>query len=207
MMTEMINLVMLQILRDTVTIVGVVSAFAYYALIVRGNKKARQIEMFMRVYQTSTDPENYKQFWDLIKESWKDLEDYLEKYGPHTNPDGAAERISHWSIYEGLGVLVKDKIFDLNIVYNFLGFRIIMIWYKFETVIKELRKMAGGPGPDYMENFEWLANEMIKKREQKGLPKLQYTLQWLMSKQSYGSVELDPLLSLEESFLKEKELT
>ncbi len=71
---------------------------------------------------------------------------------------------------------MKDNIVDVNMVYRMLGLRIIMMWYKFEPIIKELRKMAVGqgpdygPGPDYLEHFEWLANEMVKMRKLKGYP-------------------------------------
>ena len=42
------------------------------------------------------------------------------------------------------------------------------------TVLKELRKPPWGM-PDYEENFEYLANEMIKIRKQRGLP-IPYTI-------------------------------
>jgi len=168
----MVDLEMLQLVRDLVTIIGVIAGFTYYVLAVRSAQKSRQTEMFMRLYQTSIDPESYTKFWDLMAKSWKDLEDYMQKYSPETNPEGAADRMSHWSIYDGLGILVKNKIFGANIVYRMLDFRIIMMWYKFEAVIKELRKLIDGPGPDYMENFEWLANKTIKMREMEGLPDL-----------------------------------
>jgi hypothetical protein len=81
------------------------------------------------------------------------------------------------SYFEGLGVLVRGNMVDVNTVYNMMGRRIVSIWMKYETVIKGLRKLVDpGPGPDYCENFEYLANEIIKIRLQKGLPLYEYLM-------------------------------
>ncbi|MFW9800447.1 MAG: hypothetical protein ACFFD9_08425 [Candidatus Thorarchaeota archaeon] len=166
----------LQLVRDVVTIFGVLAGLTYYTLTVRAARRSRQTEMFMQLYKTSIDSEGYKRFWELMATAWEDFEDYMQNYSPWTNPDQTAERMSHWSIYDGLGILVRDNTVDVNMVYRMLGLRIIMMWYKFETIIKELRKMAigsgpdYGPGPDFMGNFEWLANEMAKMRKEKGYP-------------------------------------
>ncbi|MFW9861514.1 MAG: hypothetical protein ACFFEX_19010 [Candidatus Thorarchaeota archaeon] len=164
----------LQLVRDLVTIFGVLVGFTYYALTVRATRKSKKTEMFMQLYKTNVDSEGYRKFWDLMATEWEDIEDYMQKYGPWTNPNEAAERMSHWSIYDGLGILVKDDMVDVNMVYRVLGLRIIMMWHKFETIINGLRRMAVGsgpdygPGPDFMENFEWLASKMVKMRKLRG---------------------------------------
>ncbi|MFW9787727.1 MAG: hypothetical protein ACFFE2_04870 [Candidatus Thorarchaeota archaeon] len=171
---EMQYLEILQLLGDIVTVFGVLAGFSYYVLTVRGNRKSRQTEMFMNLYQTSIDSESYKKFWDLMSTQWEDMEDYMQKYGPWTHPDEAAKRMSQWSIYDGLGILVKENTVHAEMVQRMLGLRIIMMWLKFETIIKELRKKEVGTGPEYgpgldfMENFEWLAKEMMRVRRQSG---------------------------------------
>ena len=57
---------------------------------------------------------------------------------------------------------------DIETVYNVTHARILFIWFKFETIIKGLRVPYGMP--DYLDNFEYLANEMINIRQKKGLP-------------------------------------
>jgi len=172
----MVSLEILQTIRDIIAIIGVVGGFLYYLFTMRGSYKSRQTEIFMRLYQTSIDSEGYKKFWRLMSKSWMDFGDYMQKYGAMTNPDEAAERMAHLSTYDGLGIMVRNNVVDVNMVYHMLGLRIIMTWFKFEAVIKDLRKLAiglgpdYGPGQDYMENLEWLANEMIETRKLKGLP-------------------------------------
>jgi hypothetical protein len=42
----------------------------------------------------------------------------------------------------------------------------LLVWFKWETVIKGIRE--GVLGEDWLENFEYLANEMIKMRQERG---------------------------------------
>jgi hypothetical protein len=43
------------------------------------------------------------------------------------------------------------------------------MWFKFETIIKEFRKDPWNL-PDYCQNFEFLAEEFLRMRREKGLP-------------------------------------
>ena len=45
--------------------------------------------------------------------------------------------------------------------------RCLLMWFKFETVIKEYRK--GTLDRDYLENFEYLAEKMAEMRLKRGL--------------------------------------
>ena len=75
------------------------------------------------------------------------------------------------SFFDGLGVIVKKQVIDLDTVYDIFSNRIISIWLKYETVVKGWRKTVEfGPGAIYCENFEYLANEMIRIRKQRGTP-------------------------------------
>ena len=53
-------------------------------------------------------------------------------------------------------------------VYRLLGRRIITMWFKFETFIKWNREREDGPGRFDFEEFEYLAEEMIKISQKKG---------------------------------------
>ena len=95
----------------------------------------------------------------------------MQRFGGRNNPDTSSIMESQMSYLDGLGVLVKNNVVDLETVYEISGRRIISYWMKFETVIKSLRSAVGfGPGPDYCDNLEFLANEMIKIRKRNGQP-------------------------------------
>ena len=48
-----------------------------------------------------------------------------------------------------------------------MGLRSIMLWFKLETIVKGFREADGvmSAEHDFATNFEYLANEMIKKRK------------------------------------------
>lgn len=155
-------------IRDLVAIFGVIAGFTYYVLTVRNAQKARRTDTFMRLYQSRHNPETHQRFWKLMGLEWEDFEDFRNKYGPDVNPEIAALRTSLWSEYDGIGLLVQDNMVDLDTVYRLMYQTIVMVWYKYETVIKGLREMDGGPGFGYYGNFEYLANELIKMRKESG---------------------------------------
>jgi len=101
---------------------------------------------------------------------WKDFEEYYSKYGGFDiDPKIAAVSIAQFSYYDGIGLLVKNRMVDVETVFQLMSAPIISLWFKCETVIKGMRAMENGPGENYMENFEFLANEMIRIRLEKGI--------------------------------------
>ena len=159
----------LSTVRDLVAIFGVIAGFTYYVLTVRNAQKARQTQTLMQLYQTRYSPEGVKRLWSIMSMEWTDFDDWMKKYSPsrNTDSDNSAMSTSSWNFYDGLGILVKKNIVDIETVYSMLGIRILMVWFKCETLIKGLRSME--PGKDYLENFEYLANEMIRIRRQRGV--------------------------------------
>jgi hypothetical protein len=106
----------------------------------------------------------------LFNLKWDDFDDYLEKYSALSgHPDIAAAFDSQIGYLDGIGTMVKENMIDVNTVYNVDGRRILMMWFKFETVVKGFRDPKWGT-PDYGDNFEYLAQEMIRIRKEKGLP-------------------------------------
>ena len=162
----------LSVIRDLVAIFGVIAGFSYYVLTVRNAQKERQMGMLMQLYQTKHSPEGIYRMWRIMVLTWDDFDDYLEKWGPYDHPEVTEELkliTSSWSFYDGLGKILKEGMVDLDTVYEMLGLRILMVWFKYETIIKSLRNFEeGNPGSDYLSNFEYLANVMIKVRKMRG---------------------------------------
>jgi len=175
----MIDLAMLQVVRDLVAIFGVIAGFTYYVMTVRNAQRSRQAQMLMQLHQSKYDKEGTTAYFTLLNQSWNDFNDYWENVGGMGNIEFNSLLETQMSYFEGLGVLVRDNVVNVNTVYDMMGRRIVSIWMKYETVIKGLRKLevgGPGPGPDYSENFEYLANEMIKIRQKKGLPLYEYNI-------------------------------
>jgi hypothetical protein len=151
--------------------VGISGSLLYYASVLRNTSRAQQIQMLQRLHDSKSDKEGLEHFFELMWLEWSDFDDYMSKYSPRNNPKTSSIMESQLSYLDGLGVLVKNNVVDLETVYDITGRRIIMIWFQFESVIDGLRKGPDfGPGPDYCESFEYLAEEMIKIRNRRGQP-------------------------------------
>jgi hypothetical protein len=160
----------LSMIRDIVAIFGVIAGFSYYVLTVRNANKARKTQLFTQIYQARYNPENIQRWWEIMSWEWEDFDDYYGKYGGFgVDPKLAAVSTAQFSYYDGIGLLVKNKMVDVNTVFHLMSAPIVSLWFKVETVIKAMREMEHGPGKNYMESFEYLANEMIKMRKQNGI--------------------------------------
>jgi len=170
----MVDLAMLQVVRDLVAIFGVIAGFSYYVLTVRNAQKARQTTTLMQLYQTRYDIEGTVRFWKLLALQWDDFEDYMERYGPVSKPEDVEVRAlfsAEGAFYDGLGIMLKKGIVDLDSVYSLFGVRCVMLWFKVETLIQGLRTTSTfGGGTALFENFEYLADEMIRITKQRGQP-------------------------------------
>jgi len=56
----MVDLLMLQVVRDLVAIFGVIAGFTYYVLTVRNAQKTRRALLFTQIYSDFTRPENLR---------------------------------------------------------------------------------------------------------------------------------------------------
>jgi hypothetical protein len=155
---------------ETISIVftglSVSLAAFYYINTLRYQSKARKTEMFMRLYERRTTTEVTRNFFRHMQTQWDDYEDYMQKYDSAVNPESAAIRNSHWAWYDGLGLLLRDDLVDKETVYSLQGIPCLLVWFKWETVIKGIRR--GTLGEDWMESFEYLANVMIRMRQERG---------------------------------------
>jgi len=163
--------VSIQTVLTYLTLISVPVGVFYHVLTLWNSQKARQTQILLQLYQSMSNPENQKRFWEFMSMSWDDYDDFMSRYSPDVDQDHAAQRQAFWNQYDGLGLLVKDNVVDLNTVYRTRGGIIINVWFKFETIIKGLRiDEEKEIGDEYMNDFEYLANEMIGIRKRKGLP-------------------------------------
>ena len=164
----------LSVIRDLVAIFGVIAGFSYYVLTVRNAQKARQTTMLMQLHQARYDVEGSKRFWRLLALHFDDFDDYLERYGPIKKPEEEEVRAlfsTEASFYDGLGMMLKKGIVDRDSVFDLFGVRCVMVWFKLEILIKGLRTLSSqGGGTALYENFEHVADEMIRMTKQRGQP-------------------------------------
>jgi len=131
-------------------IVGVV--FAY--LEVRSLARTRRTELFHGVFTNITRRE-FLESWEKVNERESaSYEDYKKKYG-------FVEYNQVFTTFTEIGILVSQKLIDVDSVYKIFGLGVKKAWEKLKPLIEEFKETE----PQEVWAFEYLYNEM-KKREQ-----------------------------------------
>jgi hypothetical protein len=139
---------------------GVLIAAIYYILNLRYNKKAREMEVCYMFMHDQTSEQGVAKFATLMTMDWKDPEDFMKKYG-YSNPEGIGKWVSYLFAVEGMGVLVKSGIADVEKLYDLGMFSSISVWDKYKDVIMNRRESWG---QDYLTNAEYIVGELLKVR-------------------------------------------
>ncbi len=136
---------------------GVFAAAVYYIFQIRNQTKARQTDLVMKLYSQFNGLEFQKTWQEVRKREVKDYYDYDKKYG-------WAEFTAVGMFFEGIGILLKRRLIDIELVDDMFTSPIKWTWEKMENIVLEERKVNNQP--EILEWFEYLYNEM-KKREQR----------------------------------------
>ena len=127
----MVDLAALSMVRDIVAILGVVGGFTYYVMTVRHQNTSRKAQLFMEMYRDFKRPDIQKAFNDVVNIwTWKDYDEFVEKYGRDTNYDEFNKYMLVYSVYEGLGVLVYRNLIDVTMIEELMRSYVVSFWEK-----------------------------------------------------------------------------
>lgn len=144
---------------------GVLVGVVYYVLDMKHQRQERQTDLLVRVVPWINIDSNELQqaIMRVLKTEYKDYDDFVRRYGEiHSEKPEQVAILALTNYFEGLGILVKRKLIDIDLVYDFWGSDINMIWEKLQPIIEGERKKWNYPTL----NCEYFYSEM-KKREQK----------------------------------------
>jgi hypothetical protein len=160
-------------IRDLVAIFGVIAGFSYYVLTVRNAQRnqtftlksqeesleTRQTALMMQIFHELGSPEYWERYTRYrYGQDFESFDEFWEKSGPVTNPEGYAEISSFWYAYVAIGSLVYRNKLDLDYVGLFLGDLPVRAWEKWRHIILELRANYGWEGA-YI-SWEYLAHRI-----------------------------------------------
>ena len=159
----------LSVVRDLVTIFGVIAGFSYYVLTVRNANKARQQTISRELVKELSSVENQRIFMELLLMDWIDFDDSLKKYDSTVNIDNYSKRASIWASYNSMGYELYKGNIDIETIYHLTGYQVLwFLWNKFKPIILGYRKRYGNP--DHMKWLEYLVDELAKERMRQRLP-------------------------------------
>ena len=164
----MVDLVVLQSVSYVAGALGVLLTAINYMISTRNADKARQATLFMGLYRDMSTDEIPRIAQEVGELQWTDFNDFKRKYDSSVNFENYIKRIRVWNWFNGMGVLVKKKLIDVDLVYETLGQYIIFQWSKWRDIFSGLEK-SGEMAPDMMDGFEFLAGEMSRIRKEKGI--------------------------------------
>jgi len=170
----MVDLAEIQAAYYMVAATGVLVAAIYYVMTLRTTQtnmkqtlETRQAQFMMQLNENMTNVEVMKRHIELMNMEWTDLDDFEKKYGTGTNIDAAAKRWSFWWRFGFIGDLLQRNLVDREWLHESFSSIVIPHWFKWEPLIKQTRKLINTPS--FGSNFEYLAQEMMKMDEQKGI--------------------------------------
>ena len=157
----------LQTISVILAATSIVIAATYYIMVIGNTIRTRQAQLFMQIYQGYSSEKLQNTYYELLHFEWDDYADFERKYGSGDHPELAAEREAHWAWFDGMGVLLKKKLIDPEVVFETLGHGgVLFMWTKFESIIKAQREIYNMPLR--LNGFEYLAEQMKKMTEQRG---------------------------------------
>jgi len=153
---------------------SIAASIAYYASVLRNANKTqqqaletRQAQLFMQSYRETSTAELQTLAFKIMKWEWTDYADFKEKYVE--DPTKFGEWASLMIYLNGLGIMLEEKYIDSELLFKMDqdGTAPLRWWFKFESVIKEMRTVENNPG--IFKYFEYYVEEMIRLRKLNGL--------------------------------------
>ena len=148
---------------------SVIAGIVFYAFQIRHQTRIRRTDLIVRInpwFNISTK-ELMENANIVMALEYKDYDDFVQKYGslyggkPEAN---ALRTLLNWA--DGLGMLLKRNLVDLDIVVDSYGGIAQAFWEKVKPLVEGYRKETNNPR--WLEYLEYLYNE-VKKREQEGV--------------------------------------
>lgn len=160
----MITPTTVSMIRDIVTIFGVIAGFTYYVLTVRNTIRARKTQVVLNLSNALFSDGMNRKYLSLLSMQWEDFDDFRKKYDSTVNPDHFAIRWYLWKFYDNLGYMLKQNIVDVDMVYNLVGGPSFdQFWEKFEPIIFEQRILYDDPS--WFRWWEYMVGEVRKYRD------------------------------------------
>ncbi len=131
---------------------GVLIGVVYYIIDMRNQNKMRQMDFIMRMPSSFVGKEVFETLATVAKTEYKNYDDFEKKCGIEARQVGG--------FCEDLGLLVKGKIIDIDLVAQ--RYEVSDIFEKLKPWIMESRKRANSP--TLYEWFEYLYNELRKRK-------------------------------------------
>jgi len=187
----MVDQITLQTIGILLTAVTVSIAAVYYTMTLRYTrrnqeltlrsqeqaKETRQAQLLMQIYETYRSSEFRLLAEEIINQEWTDYDDFWERYGPINNPGVWSKWGSVAAFFNGVGVLLKKELIDIDLVEELISNQAFVLWVRMEPILTGWRENivsrrfgeeAASKKYEAYSGFDYLIQE-LRKREQEFL--------------------------------------
>ena len=126
----------------------------------RQTLETRKLSFVTSITNQLLSEEGERRYGELLSMEWRDYDDFEKKYGSDYNMDNYSKRMSVWNTYSTLGMLVREKLIESEVIYSIDNVNPCFVWSKFKDIIPEWRKRYGAK--DTFSDWEFLNNEILR---------------------------------------------
>ena len=157
---------------ETISLFIAAAAVAFGVIIgvatVRSEAGTRRAQLFLEFHTKAYDKKFVKDLLEVNTHwTWKDAEEFFKKYGPETNPEAFALFVSVGSYFDGMGLLLKRRLIDVNVLPELMATAILAFWEKTRPIAREFGELTRRPRT--FDSIEYLYREVRKRDEKRGL--------------------------------------
>lgn len=155
----------IEYLPIVLTGIGIIVSILYYASVLRNANKTQQMQLetrqasfFIQIYNKILDKEFLGTWLQVINYDWTSSDSIQLIYDFDVNPEMSTNiaLVAQW--YEGLGVLVQEKLLDIHLIAVMFPSTVINGWNAMGPWIKSRQEIDPAAGI----KFEYLYLELMK---------------------------------------------
>jgi len=158
----------LEVIALVLTGLSISASILYYTTVLRNNTKAQQMQMMLSIQRERARGGGILRYVKTMKMSWRDYDDFNEKYGFENNPEAFAEWFSYLTQFDDYGYMLKRGIVELDFMFETCYPSIVKLWCKFKPVF-EVRRLQDETSEREMFWFQYISEELEKYAESKGI--------------------------------------
>ncbi len=158
-----------QMVLSTLQTVALIVGIAYYLFIMRNSQRnqqhqleTRRAQLYMTLFNTINNQDIFRLWYEIREYQFADYDEFMDKYGPESNPDAYNKMVKILWLFTEMGTLVHRGYITIDDVSHLVSNNPILAWEKYGPII-EISRVKRYSKFTYA-TFEYLAKMMIERR-------------------------------------------
>ena len=149
-------MIQVEYLPIVLTGIGIMASILYYASVLRNANKTRETQLFYGIMNQMNQPYFIDAWNTYLETEFQTYEDFMKIM---EDPEAKRKLMVLGVYWEGLGVLVREKLIPIHLVAKFITNWTRTYWERQQPFIYEFRKRENVPRS--LSEVEYLYNELM----------------------------------------------